>query len=59
MVMLNAGARALVDLKSDDKMAVVIQEILQERIFLDASGNVGIRAGKDAPATPAPDGQLE
>ena len=43
MVALNTGARPLVDLKTTDKMAVVIQEILQDKIFLDRSGNVIMR----------------
>ena len=43
MVALNTGARALVDLKTPDKMAIVIQEILQDKIFLDQSGNVATR----------------
>ena len=43
MVALNTGARALVDLKTSDKMAIVIQEILQDKIFLDQSGNVVMR----------------
>jgi DNA-directed RNA polymerase subunit omega len=43
MVALNTGARALVDLKSADKLAIVIQEILQDKIFLDQSGNVATR----------------
>jgi len=45
MVALNTGARPLVDLKTSDKMAVVIQEILQDKIFLDQSGNVVMRGG--------------
>ena len=45
MVALNTGARPLVDLKSGDKMAIVIQEILQDKIFLDQSGNVAMRGG--------------
>ena len=40
MVALNTGAKALVDPSGLDKMAVVIQEILQDKIYLDASGNV-------------------
>jgi len=48
MIMLNAGARPLVDLKSHDKFAVVIQEILRDKIFLDSSGNVRERTGADA-----------
>ncbi|HZZ79522.1 MAG TPA: DNA-directed RNA polymerase subunit omega [Gemmataceae bacterium] len=43
MVALNTGARPLVDLKTSDKMAIVIQEILQDKIFLDQSGNVAMR----------------
>ncbi len=43
MVALNTGARALVDLKTSDKMAIVIQEILQDKIFLDQSGNLVMR----------------
>src|SRR5581483_1169596 len=43
MVALNTGARPLVDLKTSDKMAIVIQEILQDKIFLDASGQLQAR----------------
>jgi DNA-directed RNA polymerase subunit omega len=43
MVALNTGARPLVDLKSNDKLTIVIQEILQDKIFLDQSGNVVLR----------------
>jgi DNA-directed RNA polymerase subunit omega len=45
MVALNTGARPLVDLRTSDKMAIVIQEILQDKIFLDQSGNVAMRGG--------------
>ena len=43
MVALNTGAKPLVDLKSidkADKMAIVLQEILQDKIYLDGSGSV-------------------
>lgn len=40
MVALNAGARPLVDAKGGDKMSIVIQEILQDKIFLDSADNV-------------------
>jgi DNA-directed RNA polymerase subunit omega len=43
MIALNQGARPLVDLRTTDKMAVVIQEIMQDKIFLDLSGNVQTR----------------
>jgi len=35
LVALNAGARPLVAMKSDDKMEIVVQEILQDKIYLD------------------------
>ncbi len=44
MVALNTGARPLVDMRSADKMAIVIQEILQDKIFLDSTGTVQTRA---------------
>jgi DNA-directed RNA polymerase subunit omega len=43
MVALNTGAKPLVDVKTADKMAIVIQEILQDKIFLDASGQLQAR----------------
>jgi DNA-directed RNA polymerase subunit omega len=50
MVALNTGARPLVEVRGGDKMAIVIQEILQDKIFLDTSGQVAIRGltGADA-----------
>lgn len=43
MIMLNTGAKPLVDVRGGDKMAVVIQEILHDKIYLDASGEVQSR----------------
>lgn len=41
MVALNAGAKPQVDTRGlPDRMAVVIQEILQDKIHLDAAGEV-------------------
>jgi len=41
MVMLNTGYKPLVEVpRNADKMAVVIREILEDKIYLDASGNV-------------------
>ncbi len=40
MVALNRGARALVDLQTKDLMQIVVAEILQNKIYLDTSGNV-------------------
>ena len=43
MVALNTGAKPLVDPRGNpDKMAVVIQEILQDKIYLDAAGDVQV-----------------
>jgi DNA-directed RNA polymerase subunit omega len=51
MVALNTGARPLVDVRGNDKMAIVIQEILQDKIYLDSTGQVqtrGLSAGDAA-----------
>jgi len=49
LVALNAGARPLVDLNTDDKMQIVIQEIMLDKIFLDTEMNVQIAGGQEAP----------
>jgi DNA-directed RNA polymerase subunit omega len=43
MVALNTGAKPLVEMRGADKLAIVIQEILQDKIYLDASGTVQTR----------------
>jgi DNA-directed RNA polymerase subunit omega len=40
MIALNQGARPLVDLRGVDKMTIVIQEIMQEKIYLDLAGKL-------------------
>ena len=53
MIMLNTGARPLVDVRGGDKadkMAIVIQEILQDKIYLDASDQVQLRAANQSDA---------
>ena len=47
LVALNSGARPLVNLdeKDSDKMQIAIQEILQDKIFLDTDLNVQVTAG--------------
>ncbi len=42
MIALNQGSRPLVDARGMDKMNVVIQEIMQDKIFLDMSGNLAL-----------------
>jgi DNA-directed RNA polymerase subunit omega len=39
---INSGARPLVDFKSTDKMEIVVQEILQDKICLDMADEVRI-----------------
>lgn len=43
MIALNQGARALVDPRGLDKMQIVIREIMEDKIYLDLSGNVRTR----------------
>jgi DNA-directed RNA polymerase subunit omega len=43
MIMLNTGARPLVEVRGGDKMTIVIQEILQDKIYLDSTGQVQTR----------------
>lgn len=44
MVALNRGAPPLVDLPTKNLMEVVIHEIMQDKIYLDATGDVAVRA---------------
>ena len=39
---LNAGGRPLVDIDSNDKMQIVIEEIKQDKIYLDTSMNLRV-----------------
>ena len=50
LVALNSGARPLVEVKTDNKIKVVIQEILQDKIYLDTELNVQIAADQQAAA---------
>ncbi len=47
LVALNAGSRPLIDMESDNKMHVVIQEIMQDKIYLDTSSNLRITGEHD------------
>ena len=40
MVALNTGAKPLVEVRGTDKMAIVLEEILQDKIYLDQTGEV-------------------
>jgi len=45
LVYLNKGARAFIESDKKDKLTIVIQEILQDKIYLDMDGNL---CGRDA-----------
>ena len=47
MIALNQGARPLVDQRGVDKMTIVIQEIMQDKIFLDLTGRLQTADGSD------------
>ena len=57
MVQLSQGARPLIDTNTEDKMAIVLQEILQDKIYLDSSDEVKQAATPDL--TEAPQLNLE
>lgn len=42
LVALTAGARPLVHLDTENKMEIVVQEILQDKIYLDTSASLRI-----------------
>ena len=52
MVQLSQGARPLIDTNSEDKMAIVLQEILQDKIYLDSSDEVKQTDSPDLAETP-------
>ena len=47
LVALNAGSRPLVDMNSDNKMEIVLEEIKQDKIFLDTSNELRTAADGD------------
>jgi len=48
LVQINGGARPLVDPKNDNKMQIVINEIMQDKIYLDSEMNVQVAAPQQA-----------
>ena len=49
LVQLNQGSRPLVNMRTSDRMKVVLQEIAQDKIYLDASNQLRITG--EMPAT--------
>ena len=50
LVALNAGSRPLVDVKTEDKLEIVIQEIMQDKIYLDTDASLHVADGQSGPA---------
>ena len=50
LVALNKGSRPLVELNTEDRMKIVLQEILQDKIYLDSSNEVRITGEGDGEA---------
>lgn len=55
LVALNAGSRPLVEADTQNKMEIVVQEILQDKIYLDTSNEVRITGQLDDAAGGLPD----
>ena len=55
MVALNRGARPLIELQTKNLMEVVVAEILQNKIYLDASGVLRERPTAVLDGGPSPD----
>ena len=53
LVALNAGARPLVNVGTDDKLEIIVQEILQDKIYLDTSNQVKT-VGESGPTSAGP-----
>ena len=52
LVQLKQGARPLIDTKEEDNMAIVLQEILQDKIFLDLTNGASENPSPDFDGTP-------
>ena len=55
MVALNTGAKPLVDSRQSDRMQTVLQEILEDKIYLDTSGELREREQQ----LPVPEGAAD
>ncbi len=46
LVALNSGSRPLVDGNEDDKLQIVIKEIMEDKIFLDTDSRLHVADGQ-------------
>ncbi len=49
LVALNQGSPVLVNMNTEDRMEIVIQEIMQDKIYLDSEQHLRIADGETAP----------
>lgn len=49
IVALNRGARPLVEMQTKNHMEIVVQEIMEDKIYLDQSGEVAIAEEEVSP----------
>lgn len=47
LIALNSGSRALVEARAGNKMELVLREIMEDKIYLDLSGDVRVRAATE------------
>ena len=59
MIAMNQGARALVDARGLDRMSTVIQEIMQDKIYLDLSGHLQTSEPTEEPVDEAEGGVVD
>jgi DNA-directed RNA polymerase subunit omega len=52
LVALNAGSRQLVDLESDNKLEIVVREIMEDKIYLDAEAKVQVAGEEEGTGGP-------
>jgi DNA-directed RNA polymerase subunit omega len=52
LVQLNQGARPLVEDNGNDKMSIVLEEIMSDKIYLDKDSNIGVAGSPDFDTTP-------
>ncbi|QEG24461.1 DNA-directed RNA polymerase subunit omega [Mariniblastus fucicola] len=52
LVQLNQGSRPLVEDNGGDKMSLVLEEILQDKIYLDENSNIGTGSSPDFESAP-------
>jgi len=53
LVALNQGSPVLVDLDTEDRMKIVVREILEDKIYLDAESNLRTAEGDPGGGGPA------